>query len=209
MDDIRKVSRQLEAVAADAISSPSQAVSVVVNAVLSLLVLVFIATVFKRVTDRVVWVKAEGEEETFFSFFRSEFNIETAQKIVSTVGSYRPPWWYSANLGTMVAFGKDFECHYDEEVVEAADGCRFVVSWFPRRPYLNGDLDGNPLETAVDGDLGRKQIVLYVPGLGLHAESVSFSVTEPQRGVDSSLVLVRSRRCPRTTLFVWLGRDTP
>lgn len=181
MDDIRKVSRHLEAVAADAISSPSHAVGVVVNVLLALLVLLFIATVLKRVTDRVVRVKAEGDEETFFSFFRSDFNVEAANKIASAVGSYRPPWWYSANLGTMVAFGQDFDCHYDEEVVEAADGCRFIVSWFPRRPYLNGDLDGNPLETAIEGDEGRKQIVLYVPGLGLHAESVSVSVLAPHR----------------------------
>lgn len=146
------------------------------NILLTLLFLLFVATVLKRVTDRVVRVKSEGDEETFFSFFRSDFNVEAANKIAAAVGSYRPPWWYSANLGTMVAFGQDFDCPYDEEVVEAADGCRFIVSWFPRRPYLNGDLDGNPLETAVEGDVGRKQIVLYVPGLGLHAESVSSSV---------------------------------
>eukprot|EP01033_Poteriospumella_lacustris_P006390 gene6390-4593_t len=145
--------------------------------------------------------KAEGDEETFFSFFRSDFNVEAANKIVSAVGSYRPPWWYSANLGTMVAFGHDFDCHYDEEVVEAADGCRFIVSWFPRRPYLNGDLDGNPLETAIEGDVGRKQIALYVPGLGLHAESKvskNYALRMARRGYTVGIVGVRGERLPLT-----------
>jgi hypothetical protein len=127
----------------------------------------------KRSKDDKDWIR--------FEYLPSEFNRYCVQMLETRVGNYSAPWWYSAHLGTILAFGRDKECKYDDELLISEDGISFKISWFPKKPDVNWLKEQLLLERvrhnlSTDnshcGSFGK--VILYFPGLGLSAQSVSF-----------------------------------
>lgn len=87
----------------------------------------------------------------------SSLSVEIIKKIEVNVGSYKVPWWYSADLGTIFAFGVDKELKYERELFSTADA-DFAVDWFPNKP------------SAAQHNV--KGIIVFLPGLGLSSKNV-------------------------------------
>lgn len=182
--------------------------SLAAKIVFSVVLALFCSTVVAAFIAR-TWIKDSKDEDTSFEYLPTEFNVQAVNKLMTQVGHYRPPWWYSANLGTIFAIGRNNDCRYDEEVLEAVDGGRFVVSWYPRRPYNSYAFSTTQTPEDSDGT-ERKKIVFYVPGLGLSAHSVSV----PSTFFSSSAILILCfvicfRRFPRTMHCTWRRRAIP
>ena len=102
------------------------------------------------------------EELTSFHYKHTKRNGKIQDRIMSRVGHYIPPRWYSPHLGTLIAFGHDPQLPYECEMLKSShDTGEFLVSWYPRKPSVEESL------TEVI------RIVVFFPGLGLSARSVS------------------------------------
>jgi len=102
---------------------------------------------------------------TEFHFTPTSFNKLVEETIRKNVGDYHPPWWYSSHLGTLYAFGADLQLKYQIEEVIAEDKNRFHLNYYPYKPL-------SPSVHTKE----KLNIVVYFPGLGLTAKSVSILV---------------------------------
>lgn len=99
---------------------------------------------------------------TQFKFQENKRNSTLVQSIISRVGDYVPPTWYSPHIGTLVALGSDLKIAYERQVLHESSTELVCVDWYPRKPPL-------PFESRSSSS--EVKIAIVFPGLGLSSNS--------------------------------------
>lgn len=142
-------------------------------------------------------VHKKGRNDTPIHASETKINKKIIDRIKTNVGEYNPPWWYSPDLGTLVAFGHDPKLPYETEIVERTEDnlpVSYSIDWWPCKPpqlrnnssssssssSSSASVEGNeaspspstsstshPNDQSGDG----LRIIVFVPGLGLTARN--------------------------------------
>jgi len=86
------------------------------------------------------------------------------------IGDYIPPTWYSADIGTLIAFGHDMKLQYEREIYTTDDAV-FAVDWYPSKPTTTKEINTATDQSSSSSSGVSHKIILFLPGLGLHSRN--------------------------------------
>lgn len=125
------------------------------------------------------------------------------------LGDYIPPTWYSADIGTLLAFGIDLKLKYEREMIDADDAV-FALDWYPYKPIIkdtSNSSDQSSTSSSSQPSSIPHKIIVFLPGLGLHSRNKFcqnfVSYAHKEAGYICAVLNPRGLVVPLKTKKVW------